>query len=355
MKRGAGILAAHLFRSKCYPIFGVARGLCSLDTKSTLLLPSFQTPLDPPKNLKASPHILFQIKEAHEPKAGFLTIAHGTALNKGGVLTPKGMLCETFLPLADGKKPNEHDLFQLKARNFFPKIATSYVPVVTICSPWQGAFFHWLFEVLPQLHLVEKAKIKNYCLFAERKEKFQKESLRLLDISALDVIDASQFDGVKAPQIISLSKPASPSQFGVHFLRQKFLPLLTLRKKRRLYISRNDAGRRRVKNEEELAPLLEKYGFEKVLMGHLPFLEQMQLFFSAEAVIAPHGAALSHLAFCDRGTPVIELFSPHYIKPCYWHLSNIAKLPYSYCLGKASLTGENPDMIIDPKELELTL
>jgi capsular polysaccharide biosynthesis protein len=51
-------------------------------------------------------------------------------------------------------------------------------------------------------------------------------------------------------------------------------------------------------------------------------------------VLAPHGAGLSNIVFCQPGTKVIELFAPTYIPPCYRIISNICGLEHYYLIGE---------------------
>ncbi len=77
---------------------------------------------------------------------------------------------------------------------------------------------------------------------------------------------------------------------------------------KRIYISRNDAKLRRVRNEDRILALLEKRGFERVTLGGMPMARQVQHFRQAEAIVSPHGAGLAHLAWCRPGTKVLEFF-----------------------------------------------
>ena len=60
-------------------------------------------------------------------------------------------------------------------------------------------------------------------------------------------------------------------------------------------------------------------------------IEQALLFSQAKVVIAPHGAGLTNIVFCNPNTKIVEFFSPNYLHPGYWRLSNQVGLEY-YCL-----------------------
>jgi hypothetical protein len=97
----------------------------------------------------------------------------------------------------------------------------------------------------------------------------------------------------------------------------------------------------------------------------LSVAQQAALLAEAEVVLAIHGSGLTNIVFCQPGTKVVELFSPYYVYPCYWLLSNLMQLEYYYLLGSTplgvfwhQLLYPNPrteDVWIDPMQLETLL
>ncbi len=75
----------------------------------------------------------------------------------------------------------------------------------------------------------------------------------------------------------------------------------------RLYISRKKAGRRHLVNEEQLFPILSKYGFVPVFLEDMEIRDQIRLFRKATHVIAPHGAGLSNIVFAPLSTRILEI------------------------------------------------
>jgi capsular polysaccharide biosynthesis protein len=78
---------------------------------------------------------------------------------------------------------------------------------------------------------------------------------------------------------------------------------------RLLYISRRDARRRRLANEDEVFARLAPLGFERVSLDGLSFEDQARLFHEARLVVAPHGAGLANLVFSRPGTLLVELLA----------------------------------------------
>jgi capsular polysaccharide biosynthesis protein len=86
----------------------------------------------------------------------------------------------------------------------------------------------------------------------------------------------------------------------------------------------------------------------------MPFPEQVRLFQSAKYIVAPHGAGLANLVFCQPGASVVEILPSEQTNLCYWLLSQQVSLKYYYVLG--SLTGPPAwDIEVDPDKLQSTL
>jgi len=76
---------------------------------------------------------------------------------------------------------------------------------------------------------------------------------------------------------------------------------------RKLYLSRKNAKRRHLVNEEELLPLLRQHGYERVVAEALSIPEQVRLFRETTHLIAPHGAGLVNGLFLPRSARILEI------------------------------------------------
>jgi hypothetical protein len=95
------------------------------------------------------------------------------------------------------------------------------------------------------------------------------------------------------------------------------------RASRRLFVSRRDAAKRRVVNEDELLAALATLGFEVIIPGALTFGEQVAAFSSADVVVGPHGAGLANAIFMPRGSTIVEL---HHADSALTHYKRLATL-----------------------------
>ncbi|AFZ29869.1 capsular polysaccharide biosynthesis protein-like protein [Gloeocapsa sp. PCC 7428] len=226
-------------------------------------------------------------------------------------------------------------------------------------------YYHWMFNLLPKIHLLNRSiGIDNIDKFVINKvcTKFQEETLRILGVpqSKLIEIDGESFH-VKANQVVVTSF-TQISTWSCEFLRSEFLKHTSpkVASEEYIYISRGDARKRRVANEGDVINYLEKFGFKIVTLESMSVLEQAQLFSSAKAIVAPHGAGLTNAVFCQPGTKLVEFFSPNYVHPLYWDLSNHVGLEYYYFLGEQQHlpSYHNPnadDIVINLNSLAKTL
>ena len=103
-----------------------------------------------------------------------------------------------------------------------------------------------------------------------------------------------------------------------------------------LYLSRADAGRRRVHNEDQVWHELHKLEFETVWLSDLPIREQISLIRGADVIVAPHGMGLT-LASLHTGNPkIVELFHPQRGTDAYAVMATALGHNYSCVVGEPS-------------------
>lgn len=234
---------------------------------------------------------------------------------------------------------------------------------LAVLSGFDG-YYHWMFDILPRLELLERAGVKvDRYIINKSLPDYQIETLDILGIP-LDMTIVSQDLYIKAKNLIYPSLPGeicSMPYASCSFLRNSFLPHKDFDTKQceRIYITREMAGGRRVKNESQVIQLLQSLGFKKLVLESISIREKAALFSKAKVVIGPHGAGFTNLVFCNPGTTVIEFFSPNYVNVCYWALSNQLDLEYYYLIASGPQLPDfvNPhlyteDILIDIEKLE---
>lgn len=228
-----------------------------------------------------------------------------------------------------------------------PKINVLDHEYVLIDCPSGGEnIFHWLLDALPRIEIARRyTKYNPIALVRARLTPYAKTSLRKIGVKWYAL---GRNEAVRPRSLIVPSMPAnsgSSPAFAVQFLRENFLVSQTdncQKSSERIFVVRK--ATRRVLNEDKITPTLDRFGIRKFVLEELSFEEQIRLFQSAELVVAPHGAGLANLVFCQEGAHVIEFFSPNYVNVCFWELANAVGLKYSYLIG----AGERPPIGTDP-------
>lgn len=101
----------------------------------------------------------------------------------------------------------------------------------------------------------------------------------------------------------------------------------------KLYISRQDAGLRRITNEVQLVDLLAQRGYRIVKLSELNLHEQISAVAGAERIVAPHGMGLTHLVFGNNPAQVLELFHPTIGSDSYAFLAKAKNHAYDFLIG----------------------
>lgn len=213
-------------------------------------------------------------------------------------------------------------------------------PGVLVPLTWHHNFYHWLVEMVPRLQMLDGLP-RGLPLYVPRRVKpFVRESLaalRLLD--RVTWLDDAVFEVEELVVPSRLSLAVYPTGTAVDWLRSALRPPSSDASPRRLYISRGDASIRFVTNEDELAAALGTLGFEFVTMAGRTLTEQIALVASARVVVAPHGAALAHLAFLQQRGGVVELLQQGHGEACYHRLSRLCDAAYGCVVGARSGLG----------------
>ncbi len=202
-------------------------------------------------------------------------------------------------------------------------------------------YWHWLFDVLPRLKILnELINFSNidYFLFPDFKDKFQKESLELLNIPTSKIISSKVFRHIEAQKIIAVDHPYvfenNPTleiqnipYWILNFLKDKFL-INNLEKRfpEKFYIDRSDSKSnhrhlRKIINEGEVKNFLKKRGFSIITLSEFSFLDQINLFYNAKEIVGLHGAGFANLVFSKPGTFILE-FKSEFAAPV---IGNLAK------------------------------
>ncbi len=215
---------------------------------------------------------------------------------------------------------------------------------VLLAAAGGGNYYHWLFESLPRLRLLELAgwdhRQSDQFLLNQVPQAFHEQTLDLLGIVPEKRHRCAKARVLRCAHLIVPSPPAPLLEFPpwlCEYLRQSFLPAARPPPGgQRISVPRRRARRRRLANEAELEPLLRRAGFKTVCLEEFDFTGQVGLFASASVIAAIHGAGLSNLVFASPGARVIELYSPTHAVACYRNLAATVGLVHVPVVGQTA-------------------
>mgnify|MGYP001284453268 FL=1 len=259
------------------------------------------------------------------------------------------------------KWPNKHH-YPISSIKFYkkPKITKRvkiYKESKSIKSIKKGIYFstrddnqvyHWIFDNLTRLYCLDKfPQLRHYPLIIKNNlSKFQKETLKLIGCKN-KIIYQKEYD-LNVENLIFPSIPSPPvlNANALVWLRNKFLKnikqnykSLNINFSKKIFISRNDTGHRKILNENELSQKLNKLGYQTIELSKLKIYEQMLLFHNAKKIILPHGAAGIHLLFVKKNTCITEIQSPGQLNNSLYLISKNFKANHKISIGSNPVKG----------------
>ena len=137
------------------------------------------------------------------------------------------------------------------------------------------------------------------------------------------------------------------------FFLSRVLPNRDRGRRHRIYITRKHApGGRRILNEVEVMRVLEPHGFVPCVLESLSIEEQISLFYDAEMVVAPHGAGLTNILYC-QDIDLIELHPTPAIMPHYYYMT--CAMGHRYRALCANEVGRHSSFAVDVAALAAML
>lgn len=192
-------------------------------------------------------------------------------------------------------------------------------------------YFHWWIDVMAKLWVIQNSPYRACRLVTPPlTQDFQHESLRLLGQSVTPMTrPLHRFKRLVFARGLTYgsSQSIAPQVFEFAQWCRGKLGLSPRARHRKLFLSRRAARRRRLLNEDEVVAALGG-DFERIELESLSFREEATLLSEASAVVAPHGAGLTNLLFCERPTAVVELVHEDAPPDTYRRFAGLLGHPY---------------------------
>jgi capsular polysaccharide biosynthesis protein len=230
---------------------------------------------------------------------------------------------------------------------------------------WWPNYYHWLCDVLPRLHdVLLRLTPDIQVILPPGLAGWQQHTLDWIGLSRNQCVPYSERRPWKVERLLYVSPvlmTANHEPKTLFWTRDRILQGCLGKSEvplgqRRLYISRRQAARRKIINEADLLPVLEKYGFENIECESLSFDKQVRTFSEAAVVVGAHGAGLTNALWCGQATRFFEIFEPTSVRICYWSLARTLGHHYACCIAdKVSNNEDEPNMHVNTESFESAL
>jgi capsular polysaccharide biosynthesis protein len=209
--------------------------------------------------------------------------------------------------------------------------------VYSLLAMWSTSFYHWFHDVLPRLEAAwPYLPMGIKFLINENPTRWQLDTLRAYGISERD-LEIQPANARTEVERLWFATPAGQTGFGSRDLLKKVSARLrnhfetkTHKNRRGIFVSRAKSRCRRFTNEPDVLAYLKEHNFEKIFCEDLSISQQIEVFWNASKVLAPHGGGLTNIMFCNTGCVVGELQFPQKLYTNhYWMLAQQFDLFYS--------------------------
>ena len=274
------------------------------------------------------------------PSCEIITFENATALSGSwehglaGVVKDSKFYHERFTKDANNFRVKSP--FWSNARDEF-KLDTEYSDKIDVdeCFTWFniGQYWHWFLEDLPLIEAFRKKP--DIPIYTNHLTRWQLDSIsffpdiasRIIEVDTPAILKCNKVNVVTYPAVSYRGKAAT---WAVEFLRDNLVGESVENGPKRIYLSRNDAIARNVRNEAEVIDMLvNEYNFfpmnthKENSMAGMSLQQKLDMFATADIIVSPTGAGLTHTHAMKPGSTVVDFnHSFEVSEECGWN--NIA-------------------------------
>jgi len=341
-------------------------------------LPTRQVVRTLPANITAADCKFFKKATATLPAAKVRLIDSVEAPGRGPLRRHGEYLPESFFADSEAVKWRKNrGHWRAAAERLVSPVRTLDSPAVWITDNWSCGYYHWMIEALGRLEFASRGcDLSTATLVLQhkyRRHRFMVDSLKPFGL--LDVRFLKRFERIHCREVYFPERVASTGHHDEHILadmRSRYLRHLNLQSiddhpnvpgdppsGNRVYISRRRAAFRKIRNEQEIMPVLRNHGFEEFIAENHDLDTQLSVSAQAGYIVSNHGGGLANIFMMKPGGRVLEMRADRGYSPnCFFNLAGAAQLPFYYMrcnLLKRTKTAQRSDLKVDPAELDRVL
>jgi capsular polysaccharide biosynthesis protein len=205
-----------------------------------------------------------------------------------------------------------------------------------------NGYYHWLMDSLTKLYALKKHNISvnsfDHIIATGPRAKYKVDTLKIFNIPEHKVHFTDESEHLQT-EYLAFVDTVRYHKEGTDFLKRSFSIKEDINPENLIFISRENAGFRKILNQDKLEEFLTQYNFKTVILEKLSVSDQAKVMAESKFIIAPHGAGLANLAFCSPKTTLFELKPDIYANINFWFHSNCLNLNYYSYIAQSSQNG----------------
>lgn len=234
---------------------------------------------------------------------------------------------------------------------------------------WSGGYFHWLTEVCPKLIAWRNSQKALFPVLLPSEFRNYSYVLSTLDILGFKYLFFEPLDRIFV-RVLWIIEPTAISgnyrsdlmkQISEQVTKKLGSPLLCQNSSNLnyYYISRKDATRRFLANEEDIKDLLKSRSIKPLVLSGYNLADQVSTFSQCSLLVSIHGNALTNMLWMPTGSSVIEIRrSGDKHNNCYYSLASALGHKYYYIQAPSvdkSQDTHTANLEVNPDDLDLTI
>jgi hypothetical protein len=239
---------------------------------------------------------------------------------------PTGLIYSGIRPIFGSTDSLHSDIPPTRPVALFRRRVREVDQAIVLNSRWDSSYYHFLFDVVPKLEIIDRAGIAENVPVIVREElagkTFFVEAIGLGLFGARPVIMQGRKEVIAARELYVV-RPDAYTERQLSFPAKRFGSIADPRARDRLYITRGPGTRRQIINEEDLVAKLRGLGFSVIDPGSMPLADQVAHFSRSSIVVGPHGAGLSNILF-RYGAPMALVEMINHTKNYHHHFFQIS-------------------------------
>lgn len=218
-----------------------------------------------------------------------------------------------------------------------------------VIDDWSKEYFHWLTDVLTRILLTEEFSKDHLIVLPNKFKRFKyiSESLEILGKKFI----FAESKHLYYKNLLVAPHSAITGNFDIekiNQLRDRFIDSDHV-PSRLIYISRQNANKRKVTNEAEVIAALSKFDFEIHIFEDYSLSQQIAIMQETKVLLSLHGAGLTNMLFMPKNSKIFELRNGDESKlNCFFSMASALEHEYYYLTNKGSSTDTHiADITVD--------